>query len=538
MQRRYGRLVGALAGLSAALALGGWLRWTPPGAVQDLRPRYDALEYEEVGRNLSRGEGFTIVTGGQKYAPAHAPGFPALLAAYFLFSDEGPGAGIRVVFACALVTIAATWAMGWLAAGPWCGAAAGLLMALAPLHVRWSRAVMSDVPSAAAIACIGAWTLAALGRRSDGKTWCLIGACVGLAGAIRQTNLLVGMPIALLVALEAQGTTQRLRWLGALALGGMVGLMPTFAYNAMLFGSPLRDGLSVWVPGTHFGWNLTRFHPGGVGGDPNGIFYARMVAGGGSLYPVPTAILLVMGIVTGLRGGAAERRLVLLALGLMAGFLAAHLAFFAQWDRYFVPVIPLLAALAALPLQRPSVRSLAVPALALVVLSGVQIASPRLYDPPDRPLGEVAVLRDLATRLEPNAALFARANAILFERLLRRDGDRVLVSLGRDDVRDAIALAHVQPLGPKGDPAPWMHEVMPEPFDAAQIERLIRDLRAQGRPVYLTTMVAFQVPSMARLVTLFKQLGAEYVPSKNSSALLRLGPGPQAPLADADGSAR
>ena len=177
--------VGALAGLGTALALGGWVRWTPPSAVQDLRPSPDALEYEEVGRHVARGERFAIVIGGRAYGPAHAPGFPVLLAAYFrFFPDAGPGSSIRVVFACALAAIAGTWCMGWLAGGPWCGALAGLLIALAPLHVRWSRAVMSDVPSSAAIAWIGAWSLMALGRRRAGATWLLLGACVGLAVAL------------------------------------------------------------------------------------------------------------------------------------------------------------------------------------------------------------------------------------------------------------------------------------------------------------------------------------------------------------------
>ena len=45
------------AGLAAALALGWTLRATTPAAVEDLRPRPDAVEYEEAARHLVRGAG-------------------------------------------------------------------------------------------------------------------------------------------------------------------------------------------------------------------------------------------------------------------------------------------------------------------------------------------------------------------------------------------------------------------------------------------------------------------------------------------------
>jgi hypothetical protein len=212
----------------------------------------------------------------------------------------------------------------------------------------------------------------------------------------------------------------------------------------------------------------------------------------------------------------------------MVGFLIVYLPFFTQGDRYFVPALPFLAATAALPMTSRTAGWSRWLGLGLIVLGAVRVAAPRIYDCPDRPLGEVATLQRLATRLEPNAAVFARANAIFFERILRRDGDRVLVSLGLDDVRLGIAIGHVPPFDPKdGDPA-WMREVVSEPFDAARLEQLVREFRTEGRPVYLTTMLGFQVPSIAQLATVFVRLGAERVPLGGGNVVFRLAPAPGA----------
>ena len=71
-----------------------------------------------------------------------------------------------------------------------------------------------------------------------------------------------------------------------------------------------------------------------------------------------------------------------------------------------------------------------------------------------------------------------------------------------------------------------MREVVSLPFDGARVERLVADLRAQGRPVYLSPMVGFQVPYMARMVAVFTQLGAQRVPLGEGDVALRLPPVP------------
>jgi hypothetical protein len=54
-----GRTLGWIA-LVVALARGAAVRWTVPAVVEDLKPRPDALEYEEAARNLVAGEGYSL----------------------------------------------------------------------------------------------------------------------------------------------------------------------------------------------------------------------------------------------------------------------------------------------------------------------------------------------------------------------------------------------------------------------------------------------------------------------------------------------
>src|ERR1700730_17897776 len=108
----------ARIGLGLVLLVGALARWTWPVDVQDLRPRPDALEYEEAARNLATGEGYCLILDGERYPPRYPPGFSALLVAAMWFTKGEPGAGIWVVLASALVGIIATWALGLLTGGP------------------------------------------------------------------------------------------------------------------------------------------------------------------------------------------------------------------------------------------------------------------------------------------------------------------------------------------------------------------------------------------------------------------------------------
>ncbi|MBM4246013.1 MAG: hypothetical protein FJ148_19800, partial [Deltaproteobacteria bacterium] len=175
------RLVQAAA-LCAVLLLAALLRWTPADRVADLRPWPDALEYEEVARSLYAGRGYLLWIGGDAYPPRYPPGTSLLIAATMPLAGTVSGAGIVAVLACALAAVAGTYVLAAMAGGTVSGLVAALLLALSPLHVQWSRAVMSDVPASAAVVWLAVGVLALLARRARPATWLLLGVACGLAG--------------------------------------------------------------------------------------------------------------------------------------------------------------------------------------------------------------------------------------------------------------------------------------------------------------------------------------------------------------------
>lgn len=517
MHRPEGHLIrterlGVASALAAILVLAAWLRWTSPAMVEDLRPRPDALEYEEGARSLLRGDGYVLVIEGERFPPRYPIGFSALLVPALAVLGDAPGTGIWTVMVSALVAIGATAAMGYLVGGGPTAIGAALLIALSPLHVRWSRAVMSDVPATAVVAVLGWWTLRewACGIRS--VTWLALGATAALGTSVRPAVASVLPAMALLVVARPGRREERLRAAAAFFSGAAIGFMPSLAFDWWRFGSFLRSSYSYWVPGEYFGW---RFVLGPVFGGftPNLTFYLGELAGVGRLHPWPVAILALVGTALLVRRPGPSRAMAILMLGTVTTLLGLQVPFFWQWDRYLLPALPLIAAAAAAPLATWAPRPVRAGALALLVLTTVAIArQDDPFAPPDHPLGDAANLRDLAGRTERNAAIVVRTNPFFFDRYLRRDADRLWVPLGRDEHRFIVAMRGLTPLAGSTGPAPWIVDALDRPAEADAIAATLRGLLAAGRPVYLSTHMGFQVPFWSSVARDLERRGFRLVP--------------------------
>lgn len=360
-----------LLALLCVLALGGYLRLTTMAQVEDLRPWPDALEYEEAARSLHEGRGYLLWIAGDAYPPRYPPGLSLLIAAALPLAGTQLGAGIWVVLASALAAIGGTYALARAASGFAAGIVAALLVATSPLHVQWSRAVMSDVPASAAVAWLALWLLAALRRRAGAGELFALGIACGAAASIRQAVLAL-VPAAVLVLLLFASGGPRVRWraAAALAAGALLGTLPLLWLNARLFGGPLRGGYDYWVSGELF--SLSRvLGPLPSGAPGNAWYYGALLLGDGALYPWTAAILLLVGTLVAARRPGSTRALAALAW-LVAGIvLALQLAFVWQWDRFLLPILPLLAALMALPCARgarPALRAAGFVLLAATLL--------------------------------------------------------------------------------------------------------------------------------------------------------------------------
>ena len=490
-----------LAVLAVVLLVAAVLRWTPADRVADLRPWPDALEYEEAARSLYAGRGYQLWIGGDAYPPRYPPGTSLLIAATMPLAGTAGGTGIFAVLACALAAVAGTYVLATMAGGTVSGLIAALLLALSPVHVQWSRAVMSDVPASAAVVWLAAGVLALLARRARPAAWLLLGVACGLAGSIRYAVWALLPAACVTVALLGPGPPAlRAKQLAALLAGAALGVAPLLWLNAELFGSALRDGYGYWVRDTLLAPG--RIVAGAADASPGNLrFYGGQLLGLGTLYPWPAGVLLVLGTVVAARGTTPARALATLAW-LVAGALLVLLAgFLWQWDRLLLPVLPLVMALMALPCGGASSLRLRVPALALAGLVVALGASAREhFAPPDGIAYDVATLRRIARIAEPDAAVLARSNAFAFARELRADGaDRVWVPLQLDVHAAAIEAGRLVPLRRAPGEGGWIREAVRRPFSPSRALATVDALCREGRPVYLSEQLDLYVALLPEL---------------------------------------
>ncbi len=505
-------------GLALALVVGAAVRWTTLAEVEDLRPRPDALEYEEAARNLIAGDGYCLILDGGRYPPRYPPGFSLLLAPALWLTGGEYGSGVRVVFASALAGIATVWALGLVTGGPASAVAAALLLALAPLHVRWSQAVMSDVPTATATTVLALAGIVCLRRASSAGTWLALGAASGLAALLRATCAFVALPLG--VALLVRREPRRLL---SFACGVALGLLPAALYGLVRFGSPLAGGYEYWVAAEFFDRANLVDRPAGGGDGGNLGFYLRQLAGLGSLYPWPVALLAIAGCGVALRSGGAARLLAGITAGMMVALLAVYLPFFWQWDRFLLPLLPLVVALAAVTVGRAAPARLRVASAALV---GVALAtawlSPGAFAPPDAPIDEVAALRAIGERVEPNAALVARGHVVLVSRLFRAGTDRLWLPIERCEHRALIHQRALQPYAP-ATPQNWVWDAIGTPFQAPVVEAAVGALLTAGRPVYFAPILADQTPLVTEVHrVLASRFALQPVPTSTPTGLVRV----------------
>lgn len=517
----------SVVALTAVLLVALALRWTPPSEAQDLQPRPDALEYEEGARNMVHGAGYWIVVDGHRYPPRYPFGFSALMAPLLWFCDQGPGAGVIVVLAAAIVSVGMTWAIGYVAGGVVSAAAAGLLLAISPGHVVSSRMVMADVPASCAAAVLTFGALVALTQPSSKTSWFVLGLLASLSATIRMTNVLVAIPIVVCLLFQRPPEGGRMARLIAFAAGGAAGLAPLGMYNWTRFGSPLASGYGLWVPGEFFSWRNVVGPPAGGGTQPNCIRYRQALAGDGTLYPWPVVPLVVLGVYEAVREGGAPRLLCLLALSSLGLLTMLHLTFFWQGTRFLLPALPPLMALAAAPLSRragPVVKSIGAALMAMALLTALR--SPEAYAR-NKVLHEADTLREVGRRIEPNAVLVAGTNDHFFQLLLRADGaDRIWVPLGLNEHQFAVRWFHLPSFGvaPTGDA--WIDQTLEGAFDGKRTEEMIRTARRDGRPVYLLSLRPGQRSAGPEIITwLAARFRMEPVGSMPASAgaLFRVG---------------
>lgn len=254
---------------------------------------------------------------------------------------------------------------------PGLGVAVAAILGLATLVLPFSTLLFSHVP-ATALAFLSFAIL--FGRDRRPARLVAAGAAAGLAVA---TDLPLAVP-AVVLGLYAAAGAPRVRRLAAFAAGGLVGLLPLWAFNVWAFGNPLHLAYSGEPgQGAAGGWQQTGFF--GQGLPSFRVLVEVLLSQKGLLVLTPVAAAGAAGVVLlARRGLRAEAWLVAtLVVVELVWSSARHPTAFALggWSpgpRFLIPLLPFLCFALAPALRRAPAT---VGALALVSAGAMVVAT-------------------------------------------------------------------------------------------------------------------------------------------------------------------
>ncbi len=241
-----------------------------------------------------------------------------LLAPFQAWQDDPSYLAARlVIVAIAVGTVAAAWWLGQRAYGPLAGFVAAAATAVETTHVAYSRMAVTDVPLTLGVTV-------ALALMISGRIE-LAGLAVGLAASAKYPGVLLLAPLVV----AAWGRWRRLAVAAALAV---VGFAATSPYVVLHLGEAAGDAWRVQQAARE-GWlGFEHDHAAPI------AFVARLWDGFG-----PALIIAAAGLVLAL---VYRRRADLVLAVFVLVYFADLLTLHAHFDRYVLPLVPALGALA------------------------------------------------------------------------------------------------------------------------------------------------------------------------------------------------
>jgi len=427
-------LVALVAGVALAF---------PAGWLGDLQPAPDAVEYAVTAQRLAAGTSFALPWPGGDYPARYPFGFPALLAPAYWLPGATVRSGLYAVIALAIVALVLVYLLGRRLLGRWGGLIAALTLLLLPPYLGWSRAIMSETATVALVAAAALLLHAACASGGDRRRDLLLvgaGSIAGIAILVRLNNIALLGALALggLIGIAPRRAWPRAAF--ALGLGPTCALLALALYNAQTFGGPLATGYRYWVPewysqlGTTFSLAYAFRAPPVIGdlntppGLANLAYYARSLSGtlpsrGSLLLTSGLAALALLGTLAALpTRDRPARAVVAFGLALAALTCAVYLPYFLADVRFLAPLAPL----AALAIGNAGRLGLA------LLQDSLRARRPFLALP--RALSGAVILAVLLQSLLP-AAANARDNSYPYRRFVRGDATALQ--------RDAPALATI-----------------------------------------------------------------------------------------------
>lgn len=395
------------AALAAALALFARIM------MEDLR--HDEHMFVAAGAVLSR---FDLYG---EFSYSHLPNLALFLAALFetVGSDHYLLVARSSLFATWLFFLLGMFLIATrLAKSRVIGALAVLLLLMDQLFISHVGMIVSNNIYAATLTLFGlyAFLIGIEDRARRPLMIALAGLLLSLGAGVKANFIVFVLPIAFAAFLLPKGLSFRERsvWVVLpLALGGVIGALPTFYYLAVQ-GEVMIFNVFGFHTGPHQSYWTEPDHAATVSGItlPGRVFYAYQLWSAGS------TLLIFLGA-TGLATVAAWRRgffaaltgladgRALLILALVLGGIAICFPVLPSFPQYYMPPIPFVIVLIAALYGRLDVeeKRTAAPLLATLALAAVVLGVPRLFsDLPklasvDRwtPIRVHAVAEDIAT---------------------------------------------------------------------------------------------------------------------------------------------
>lgn len=316
-----------------------------------------AVNHWDEGLAWSGARWFASFGAEGHYSPTHAPPLTSLSLALgsWLLSPlgvEGPVAGVWLVVMAGVLLVPAAFFLGRSVAGSRAGLGAAALIAVSPLHISFSRSLLTDTFYSLWLVLALALALSAM-RRGGTARWLACGLAIALLQATKYNGFVLLGPIGLVglwvrprpwrpgelvrdtLALAGPPLAVILANLAALAaLGKLDGFV---AHYTRYIGDPAPMGELLGTVALY-----------GLGGWPLGWLSALLTAllvgfacfgrPRGSDVPARSGSSVPVGAASGLEGARAAAWLLLLSLLLYVVFAARYTLFL----RLLVPVVTLL----------------------------------------------------------------------------------------------------------------------------------------------------------------------------------------------------
>jgi hypothetical protein len=216
----------------------------------DLGPHPDATEYFAQAKALLKGEWPSIQIGFDKLPSRYPFGYPALMLPWLkiLPAADAVLAPFRTNQTLGLLLLLAVFGFYVYLAMPVAGGFATLLLATLPGFFTFCRSSMSEI--GASVLIVLAFMFAYLGLRQE-RRWKIYLSAVflGLSVNIRLQSLFFAPLMLAIAVFPMRG--MRLRWFlhcAALPVVFMLAASPVLVLNTIQFHSPLKTGYDFWVP--------------------------------------------------------------------------------------------------------------------------------------------------------------------------------------------------------------------------------------------------------------------------------------------------